>query len=83
MLEAALEEGGECRSRLNNQPFVCLSWCCVTRPLPDVARPVWWHAYLGTVDRCCVLSMAATTELDLKIENSICGSDPLAPEDVA
>lgn len=23
LLEAALEEGGECRSRLNNQPFVC------------------------------------------------------------
>ena len=66
------------------QPALCLLKLVLCHPAdPDVARPAWWHAYLGRVDRCCVLSMAATTELDLKIENSICGSDPLAPEDVA
>lgn len=66
------------------QPALCLLELVLCHPAaPDVARLVWWHAHLGTVDRCCVLSMAATIELDLKFENSICSSDPLAPEDVA
>lgn len=57
------------------QPALCLSMLvlCHRRIQTQPARLGSVHAK-GTADRCCVLSMAATTELDLKFGSSICGS---------
>lgn len=57
------------------QPALCLSMLVLyhRRIQTQPARLGSVHAK-GTADRCCVLSMAATTELDLKFRSSICGS---------